>query len=200
MLLIGRTPAACRRSANHCGDVPSVTSATAPAYRGHSPGSSSEISRRSLRPVGSDASRTFAVFSGDGRMRGSANAVDTSRARPRTLRQSGRFAVISKSITASPPARCSIDATSKPRSPSVAAISSADAVMLTNSRSHETTSRIEPLPPIPFTKTRSHETTKDVVIKECSWFRALRGFVQQTVVRARSGIVRETLDRFRKTA
>ena len=48
-------------------------------------------------------------------------AADASRARPMTLRQSGRFAVISKSMTGWRPCR-STDATSNPRSPSVAAI------------------------------------------------------------------------------
>ena len=61
---------------------------------------------------------------------------------PRTLRQSGRLAVISKSITASPSGSCSTDATSNPRSPIVPAISSADAETSTNSRSQESTSRI----------------------------------------------------------
>src|SRR6478672_9521207 len=58
------------------------------------------------------------------------------------LRQSGRFAVISKSMTASPPPRGSIDATSNPRSDRVPAMSSAEALTSTNSRSQDRTSRM----------------------------------------------------------
>src|SRR6185312_8946539 len=68
---------------------------------------------------------------------GSWNAVATSRARPITLRQSGRFAVTSKSTTS-----FSTDATSNPRSPIFPAISSAEAFTSTKSRNHERTRRM----------------------------------------------------------
>ncbi len=92
--------------------------------------------------MGIVASRIADFGSGDGSASGRSYAVATSRASPSTLRQSGRFAVTSKSITASPPSSGSIDATSKPRSASVSAISSADALTSTNSRTQETTSRM----------------------------------------------------------
>src|SRR5687768_9140363 len=61
-------------------------------------------------------------------------------------------------MTASPSGSASSAATSNPRSPSVSAISCADAGTSTNSRNHETTSRIseqlEQMQP------RSHEATK----------------------------------------
>src|SRR5262245_42804207 len=99
----------------------------------------------------------------EGRVTGRSNAVATSRASPRTLRQSGRFAVTSKSMTASPSGSVSSDATSNPRNPSVSAISCAEAGTSTNSRSQETTSRMrdheEQMQP------RSHEATK----KKSAW-------------------------------
>src|SRR5436190_17991541 len=108
MLLIGRTPAAVNRSASHAGDGPIVTSASAAAYRPH-PGSPTETGIPAgpsrLAPLGAS-------------FRARSNAVAASRDKPYTLKQSGRFAVISKSIT-SP----SIDATSNPHAASLAATS-----------------------------------------------------------------------------
>src|SRR5262245_57646555 len=101
----------------------------------------------------------------EGRVTGRSNAVATSRASPRTLRQSGRFAVTSKSMTASPSGSASSDATSNPRNPSVSAISCAEAGRSTNSRSQETTSRMLDHEKQP----RRHEATKKdhVVVSSC---------------------------------
>src|SRR3984893_11679989 len=141
--LIGRRPAACSLAVIQAGADPAAAiSATAAAYRGHSSSSSSDTVTRSDTETGSAASRTRAAGSVEGRAIGKSNAVATSRARPRTLKQSGRFAVISKSMTASPPSRGSIEATSNPRSPILSAISSADAGMSTKSRSQDRTSRM----------------------------------------------------------
>src|SRR5258706_8698774 len=134
MLLIGRTPAACSRAAIQAGEVPILTSATAAANRGHSSSSSIRTLMRSDVPVGSGANRPLVSLSGR------SYAVATSRARPMTLSASGRFAVTSKSITASPPSNASMDATSKPRSASVLATSSADAGTSTNSFNQDRTS------------------------------------------------------------
>src|SRR6266536_3667206 len=140
--LIGRTPAACSLAVIHAGEDAAVISATAAAYRGHSSSSSIDTAMRSDMDVGSAASLTRVPASADGSAIGKSYAVATSRARPRTLKQSGRFAVISKSTTASPSPRCSIDATSNPRSPIFAAISSAEAGTSTNSRSQDRTNRM----------------------------------------------------------
>src|SRR5262249_46579407 len=148
---------ACRRDVSHGGDVAAaVTSATAAAYRGHRSASSSFTSSRSDWPTGTDASAILAPLAADGRVSGLSYAVATSRAGPRTLRQSGRLAVTSKSMTPSgilgPPDRCqgggtieftgSTDATSNPRRASFAAISSGEAERSTKSRSQETRRRI----------------------------------------------------------
>ncbi len=106
-LLIGRTPAAERRRASQSGDGPTRTSATAAAYRGQRSGASMATSRPSAasrRAVGAPGGRTVLMgrpASSHGRRKATPQAVATSRARPTTLRQSGRLAVISKSITAS---------------------------------------------------------------------------------------------------
>src|SRR5476651_1498456 len=139
-LLIGRTPAACSRAAIQAGELPMRTSATAAANRGQSSASAIATAMRSEAPDGIAASATRAPAFADGSVNGRLYAVATSRARPITLRPSGRFAVISKSITASPPPSGSIDATSKPRDASVFATSSADALTSTNSRSQDKTS------------------------------------------------------------
>ena len=65
---------------------------------------------------------------------GTPYAALASRARPIVLRQSGRFAVISKSMTGWRP--CSIDATSNPRSASVVATLSGSPGTFTSSHSH----------------------------------------------------------------
>src|SRR5262249_14663943 len=111
------------------------------------PGPSSGTAARRTRAPGSDEGSTI----------GRSNAVATSRASPTTLRQSGRFAVISKSITASPSSSVSIDATSKPRRPIRSAISAADAETSTKSRSQERTSHIV----YPGTEPRRHEEQED---------------------------------------
>ena len=106
-LLIGRTPAAVRRAASQAGDGPTRTSATAAAYRGQSSASSMLTSRPSAASrlaVGPDGGRTVLIGRPASSRAGAArtpHAVATSRASPATLRQSGRLAVISKSITAS---------------------------------------------------------------------------------------------------
>ena len=64
---------------------------------------------------------------------GSPNAAEASRASPITLRQSGRLAVISKSMTGWRP--CCTDATSNPRSASAAAIDSGSPGTFTSSHS-----------------------------------------------------------------
>src|ERR1044072_9291758 len=82
-----------------------------------------------------------------GRRIGRLKAVAISRAIPMTHMQSGRLPVTSKSITASALAMrasdesqsmCSSPSTAKPRTDSVFAISSGDAVTANKSRSHET--------------------------------------------------------------
>src|SRR5262245_54861338 len=60
-----------------------------------------------------------------------------------TLKQSGRLAVTSKSMTASPSPQGSMAASSNPRRPRRWPISSAGAVISTKSRSHETSRRID---------------------------------------------------------
>src|SRR5262249_30141627 len=138
---------------------------------------------------GMAARRAFARASADGSVIGRSNAVATSRARPTTLRQSGRFAVISKSITASPPGSASTDATSNPRSPIVAAISSAEAEMSTNSRSQERTSRIVNVEPEPRRPRRRHEDQENRFSVEVQIFvffvflRELRGSGEMPLVR-----------------
>src|SRR5438874_236631 len=103
IVLIGRTPAAWSRAAIQAGDGPIFTCATAAAYRGQSSSSSIATLTRSDDPVGRALSGIVAPGSVDGSVTALSYTVATSRARPRTLRQSGRFAVISKSITAAPP-------------------------------------------------------------------------------------------------
>src|SRR6266487_1840133 len=142
MLLMGLTPAASRRAAIHWGAGPIVTSADAAAYRGQRPASSMVTFRRSAAPIGTGANAMVAPRAVEGSVSGRSYAVDTSRARPRTLRQSGRLAVTSKSITASPPPASSTDATSNPHRASFRATSSADSGTSTNSRSHDRTNRI----------------------------------------------------------
>src|SRR5437867_12733794 len=93
--LIGRTPAACSLAVIQSGDDVRVMSATPAAYRGHNASSSSDTVIRSDGATGRLASRTRAFESVDGSAIGRSYVVATSRARPRTLRQSGRFAVIS---------------------------------------------------------------------------------------------------------
>ena len=139
--LIGRTSAACRRRVIHAGDTVGVTSTTAAAYRGQRSDSSSDTVRRSDSPMETGASGPRTPGFGDAGVYGSSYAVAISRARPATLRQSGRLAVTSKSITPSPPSRRSTEATSKPRSASFSAISSGDAVTSTKSRAQEINKR-----------------------------------------------------------
>src|ERR1041385_8827816 len=155
MLLIGRTPAACSRACIQAGDAPTVTSATAPAYRGHRSASSMTTSISDLSTAFSDARRSddpsssssFDLPRATGRRIGKPNAVAISRAMPITDMQSGRLPVTSKSITASALAMlpsgelqsmCSSASTAKPRTDIVLAISSGDAVTSTKSRSQET--------------------------------------------------------------
>src|SRR5881396_2864431 len=98
MVLMGRTPAAWSLAAIQAGDGPIFTCATAAAYRGQSSASSIVTVTRSDEPVGIGLSAIGAPGSVDGSTIGLSYTVATSRARPRTLRQSGRFAVTSKSI------------------------------------------------------------------------------------------------------
>src|SRR5262245_11155413 len=106
MLLIGRTPAAISRSASHAGDGPIRTSTAASAYR---PQAGSSMKTGGLGGVGWGVEGAVSSTPTPEPPILLLNATAASRARPYTLRQSGRLAVISKSIT-SP----SIDATSNP--------------------------------------------------------------------------------------
>src|SRR5207247_5073472 len=73
---------------------------------GRVPGTESGILDGDLQTIGgtdrNGRQAMVAPRSVEGSVSGRSYAVDTSRARPRTLRQSGRLAVTSKSITASP--------------------------------------------------------------------------------------------------
>ena len=95
-LLIDRIPAATRRAFSHGGDGPTLTSVkTRPDHRGQSSGSSTRTLTYSSTvpsPVGSGS------MPGQG-ARSRSKTADTSRATPYTQRQSGRFEVISRSIT-----------------------------------------------------------------------------------------------------
>src|ERR1051325_8181600 len=94
-----------------------------------------------------------------------------------TLRQSGRLAVTSKSMTASPSPIGSMDATSNPRSPTRSAISSAGASMSTKSRSHETSRRIY----VVSSTAIHHGTTKLTKTRKTLFpgLRVLRGSVRE---------------------
>src|SRR5213075_1988568 len=91
-----------------------------------------------------------------GRRIGRPNAVAISRAMPMTDMQSGRLPVTSKSMTASARAMlpsgelqsmCSSPSTAKPRTDSILAISSGEAVTSTKSRSQETSTLTGSGPP-----------------------------------------------------
>src|SRR3989442_2665887 len=178
MVLIGRTPAACSLAVIHAGAGPIFTSATAAAYRGQSSASSIVTFTRSEEPIVTGFSAILARGSLDGSVIGLSYTVATSRARPSTLRQSGRFAVISKSMTASPSSSFSMEATSNPRRPTFSAISSAGADTSTNSRNQERTRRICDRP-------RKHETTKPrdkKAFRDCAFSWLVRKLLQESQV------------------
>ena len=95
MLLMGRTPIARSRSRIHLGEGAIFTLRTIRAvYRGHSSGSGVSTSRSSGR---TPAPPPFT--SGWWKQQGLSKVAAASRARPITLRQSGRLGVISNSTT-----------------------------------------------------------------------------------------------------
>ena len=95
MLLMGRTPLARSRWRIHRGEGPIFTLRTIRAvYRGHSSGFSISTSSSSATLVPS-----VPFTWGSGRLRGTLKVAALSRARPMTLRQSGRLGVISNSTT-----------------------------------------------------------------------------------------------------
>src|SRR5581483_7764601 len=100
--IFGRTPAASRRVDIQAGVFAVSASMTAAAYRGQSSVSSMDTDTRSDSPVGTVASSTREPGANDGGRTGSSYAVAIARASPMALRQSGRLAVTSRSITPSP--------------------------------------------------------------------------------------------------
>ena len=95
MLLMGRTPMERSRSRIHLGEGAILTLRTMRAvYRGTRSASGVSTSSRSASTPSAPPLTT-----GSWRARGASKVADTSRARPMTLRQSGRLGVISNSTT-----------------------------------------------------------------------------------------------------
>src|SRR5262245_42745081 len=186
MLLIGRTPAASRRACIHVGDGPTITFATAPAYRGHNSGFSMTTLTSAARSTAFSAiSRNFdradclprheaaePPSPSTERYRiGRPYAVATSRAMPITDIQSGRLAVTSKSRAESTFAAATADESADTSGDegwfaSRSARSAGTGSMLSTAKPRTDIVRaISSGEAVTSTKSRSHETRIFIVIR-----------------------------------